>query len=238
MKDNKLFVYSTIILSFIVIILVAYIIYDKFFYVEEKILPVEDNTKKVVDKTVIKELDITKCLNGVEGVTYSNPKVDTELYGLHAKVNDDKLGVTVNVDGDGVFNKNLNTIISSNRDESNYNIFVNGFNKNINKVFIGEFGQDITGLSLIYLFEDQTVGYTKLFKRNFDENNTLYFTLKNVSEENNNYIFNIDDYYNEIKDIVGIYNADYNIPNGGGAKTVIASLKNGSFYDLSKFMTF
>ena len=86
--------------------------------------------------------------------------------------------------------------------------------------------------------EDKTVSYTRLFKKNYDENNTLYFTLNNVSESNNDLIFNVDDDYSEIKDIVGIYNAQYNIPNGGGASTVIASLKDGSFYDLSKYMEF
>ena len=110
--------------------------------------------------------------------------------------------------------------------------------RKIDKVFIGEFGQDATGITLIYLMEDKTVSYTKLFKKNYDDENTLYFTLNNVSESNNDFVFNVDEEYSEIGDIVGIYNAKYSIPNGGGAGTVIASLKDGSFYDLSKYMQF
>ena len=234
-KKRNIFVYLTVILSLVVVGLVGYIIYDKTTeddVVVERVEPTPSN------KEVVKELDITKCNNGVEGVTYSKPKVVTSAYGLEAKVNDDKLGVTVFVEGAGVFNKNVSTITSHERDESNYNLVVNGFDKKIDKVFIGEFGQDATGISLIYLMEDRTVSYTRLFKKNYDETNTLYFTLNNVSESNNNFIFNVDEEYAEIGDIVGIYNAEYSIPNGGGASTVIASLKDGSFYDLSKYMEF
>lgn len=235
MKKKNIFVYTTIILALIVIGLVVYIIYDKTTKDEEIIERVEPTP---VNKEVVKELDITNCINGVEGVTYSKPKVVTSAYGLEAKVNDDKLGVTVSVDGTGVFNKNVSTITSNERDESNYNLIVNGFDKEIAKVFIGEFGQDATGLSLIYLMKDKTVSYTRLFKKNYDENNNLFFTLNNTAVDNNNYVFGIDGNYSEIKDIVGIYNAGYSIPNGGGASTVIASIKDGSFYDLSKFMEF
>ena len=234
-KKRNIFVYLTVILSLVVVGLVGYIIYDKTTeddVVVERVEPTPSN------KEVVKELDITKCNNGVEGVTYSKPKVVTSAYGLEAKVNDDKLGVTVFVEGAGVFNKNVSTITSHERDESNYNLVVNGFDKKIDKVFIGEFGQDATGISLIYLMEDRTVSYTRLFKKNYDETNTLYFTLNNVSESNNNLIFKVDEEYAEIGDIVGIYNAEYSIPNGGGASTVIASLKDGSFYDLSKYMEF
>ncbi len=234
-KKKNIFVYTTIILALVVVGLVGYIIYDKV-NADQEVIEREEPTP--INKEVVKELDITKCNNGVEGVTYSKPKVVTNAYGLEVKVNDDKLGVTVFVEGTGVFNKNVSTITSHERDESNYSLFVNGFEKKIDKVFIGEFGQDATGISLIYLMEDKTVSYTRLFKKNYDENNTLYFTLNNVSESNNDLIFNVDDDYSEIKDIVGIYNAQYNIPNGGGASTVIASLKDGSFYDLSKFMEF
>ena len=234
-KKRNIFVYTTIILTFIVVGLVGYIIYDK---VNEDCEVIEREEPTPPNKEVVKELDITKCNNGSEGVTYSKPKVVTSAYGLEVKVNDDKLGVTVFVEGTGVFNKNVSTITSIDRDESNYSLFVDGFEKKIDKVFIGEFGQDATGISLIYLMEDKTVSYTRLFKKNYDEANTLYFTLNNVSESNNNLIFNVDEEYSEISDIVGIYNAEYSIPNGGGASTVIASLKDGSFYDLSKYMEF
>ena len=227
---NKIFIYSTIILSFIVIILVGYIVYDKFLSDEEVI----EKTEEAKEKVVIKDLDITKCINGVEGVTYSNPKVVTNDYGLNPKINDDKLSITISVDSEGVFYKNASNITSNQIDF----IYVNGFTKNISKVFIGEFGHDATGISLMYLMEDGTVSYTKLFKKNYDDNNDLYFTLNYSSVNDNKYIFSVDDYYNEIYDIINIYNADYSIPNGGGARTVIASLKDGSFYDLSKFMKF
>mgnify|MGYP003314329922 CR=1 FL=1 len=115
---------------------------------------------------------------------------------------------------------------------------INGFDKKIDKVFIGEFGQDSTGLTLIYLMEDGSVSYTRLFKKNYNEENNLYFTLNYTSDENNNYYFSIDGTYDKINDIVNIYNASYSIPNGGGAGTVIAATKDGSFYDLSKFMQF
>ncbi len=234
-KKRNIFVYTTIILAFIVVGLIGYIIYDKV-NEDEEVIEREEPTPP--NKEDVKELDITNCLNGVEGVTYSKPKVVTSAYGLEVKINDDKLGVTVSVDGTGVFNKNVSTITSHERDESNYNLVVNGFDKKIDKVFIGEFGQDATGITLIYLMEDKTVSYTRLFKKNYDDANTLYFTLNNVSESNNNFIFNVDEDYTEIGDIVGIYNAEYSIPNGGGASTVIASLKDGSFYDLSKYMEF
>ena len=234
-KKKNIYFYTTIILFLVLVLLVGYIIYDKVNSNDEII---EREEPIAPNKEVVKELDITNCLNGVEGVTYSKPKVVTSVYGLEAKVNDDKLGVTVFVEGAGVFNKNVSTITSHERDESNYSLFVNGFDKKIDKVFIGEFGQDATGITLIYLMEDKTVSYTRLFKKNYDEDNNLHFTLNNVSESNNNYIFNVDDEYSEIKDIVGIYSAQYSIPNGGGAGTVIASIKDGSFYDLSKYMVF
>ena len=43
------------------------------------------------------------------------------------------------------------TITSIERDENDYRLIVEGFEKNISKVFIGEFGQDTTGISLVYL---------------------------------------------------------------------------------------
>lgn len=235
MMKKNIFFYLTIILSIVVLSLIGYIVYDKMYSDEEV---VEREEPAAPNKEVVKELDITSCLNGVEGVTYSKPKVVTSAYGLECKVNDDKTSVTIFVDGEGVFNKNLSNITSNERDTSNYSLFVDGFEKRISKVFIGEFGQDATGLSLIYLMEDGTVSYSKLFKKNFDEDNNLFFTLNNVSVDGINYIFGVDGEYSEIKDIIGIYNADYSIPNGGGASTVIASLKDGSFYDLSKFMQF
>ena len=132
-KKRNIFVYLTVILSLVVVGLVGYIIYDKTTeddVVVERVEPTPSN------KEVVKELDITKCNNGVEGVTYSKPKVVTSAYGLEAKVNDDKLGVTVFVEGAGVFNKNVSTITSHERDESNYNLVVNGFDKKIDKVFV------------------------------------------------------------------------------------------------------
>ena len=235
-KKRNIYFYTTIILLIIVIVLVGYIIYDKNRTTDETI--VQEQEEAVPSKEVIKDLDITNCINGVEGVTYSNPKIVTSAYGLEPKINDDKYGVTVSVDGSGVFNKNIATITSQERDENNYYLYVNGFDKKIDKVFIGEFGQDSTGLTLIYLMEDGSVSYTRLFKKNYDEENNLYFTLNYTSDDNNNYNFSIDGTYDKINDIVNIYNASYSIPNGGGAGTVIAATKDGSFYDLSKFMQF
>ena len=232
---NKIFIYLTIILSIIVVLLVSYIVYDKFLSEEEITRDVLVSSPK---KVVINDLDIIKCLNASENVTYSNPEVVTNAYGLNPKINDDKLGVTVNVEGGEVFSKNITSITSVERDGSDFKIYVDGFNRNISKVFIGEFGQDATGICLIYLFEDQTVGYTRLFKKDYDENNNVTFSLNYREIKGNDYIYNLDGEYTEIKDIVNIYNADYSIPNGGGASTIIASLKDGSFYDLSKFMQF
>ena len=85
-KKKNIFVYLTIILTLVVIGLVGYIIYDKTTTDEEIIERVEPTPS---NKEVVKELDITNCINGVEGVTYSKPKVVTSAYGLEAKVNDD-----------------------------------------------------------------------------------------------------------------------------------------------------
>lgn len=230
-----------IILSFIfilILVLIGYFIYTNFIQ-EKEVVKEEKEIKEVKEeKTKIKKLDITKCLNGVEGVTYSNPKESIEDYGITPTINEDKLGVSVLVSGEGLFFKNSLTITSSEKEQKDYYIYINGFEKPIKKVHIGQFGQDSTGISLVYLMEDGSVSYTKLFKKNYDENNNLYFTLNYSSIQGNDYIFPIDGTYDEINDIVNIYNADYSIPNGGGACTVIAATKDGSFYDLSKFMQF
>ena len=224
------------ILLVLLLVLIGYFIYTKFIQKEE--VKEEEKVEEKEEKPKIKKLDITKCLNGVEGVTYSNPKDSIEDYGLEPIIDDDQLGVKILVDGDGLFFKNSLNITSSEKEQKDYYIFIRGFDIPIKKVYIGQFGQDSTGVSFIYLMEDGSVRYTKVFKKNYDDNNNLYFTLNYNSIQGNDYIFPIDGTYDEINDIVNIYNADYSIPNGGGACTVIAATKDGSFYDLSKFMQF
>lgn len=199
----------------------------------------ETESVKNKDTVIVKDLDISKCLNGLEGVTYSNPKSMTEGYGIVPYIEKDKRNVTISIDGDGIFNKNSSIIVPSSFISEDHEFYVKGFEKDLKQVFIGEFGQDTTGLALIYLFKDDSIGYTKIFRRNVDSNGNLYFSYNYSTNEGNNYIFFVDDIYKDINEkIVNVYTASYNIPNGGGANTVIASTVDGSFYDLSKFMKF
>ena len=190
----------------------------------------EKNSNKKESKqedTKIAELDLSKCLNKTN-VTYSNPVEAKTSIGLTPTVDEGKRSITINTDG-SKFGP-VSTLSSYYSGE--YKMYVDGFDKNIEDVYVGELGQDSVGTTLLYVMEDGTVQYTKIFKKATDASGNQYYTLNTYQQGEDNYRFHVDGTAKDVKDVVKIYNVNATT-TGSGAGTAIAATKDGSFYDLS-----
>jgi len=124
----------------------------------------EDNNEQ--DNDVVREVDLTKCLNN-SGNSYSDATdVDSNTM-FSLKINSDKKSVTFSINWEkfGPFSGAsmwTNTV-------GDYQI--TGFSKEIKEVFIGGVGQSVQGTTLFYLMEDGTVEYTPIFVLKTDSQN-------------------------------------------------------------------
>lgn len=175
----------------------------------------------------IADLDLSKCLN-TSDVTYSNPVEATTSIGLTPTVDEGKRSVTIKTDG-SKFGP-VSTLSAYYSGE--YNMYVDGFDKDIENVYVGELGQDPKGTTLLYIMEDGTVQYTKLFKKASDASGNQYYTLNTYQQGEDNYKFHVDGTVKDVKDVIKIYNVNATT-TGSGAMTAIGAKKDGSFYDLS-----
>lgn len=244
-KEKKKGVCSKVVIVLLIIVilgLVGYIAYDKeivsFGAKETKEKNNKDATKKEENKTEEKEqkaesksetkqLDLTKSLN-TKDITYKNSSDVQGDYGLSMSIDSNKKSITLSID----WNKfgPLTSASAYAPTVETYNI--TGFSKNIVSTFIGDVGQDSTGITLFYIMEDGTVEYTPLFIKN--EGETEYRINYTYEYSSDNRItgqhFETKGLISGVKGVIKLYNVD--AAAQAGWRTTIGATKDGSFYDL------
>lgn len=247
-KSNKLIV-VIVILSLIIVGMGVYIAYDKgviFSSVENDTKQSNDNkeleeTKEEQkndsdDSNKIKPLDLSKCLNSSSG-TYQNSSDVEGNYGLSMSINQDQKSITLSIDW-SKFGP-LSNASSYASTVENYQI--TGFSKSISSVFVGDYGQDSTGITLFYVMSDGTVEYTPIFALKQDSQGNSYYEMNYTYDYSSDgrvtgQHFATKGIINGVTDVIKLYTADYSIPNGSGLRTTIGARKDGSFYDLGKLI--
>ena len=246
-KSSKKYIVIIIILLIVILGMFGYILYDKDIILSDKKENKESTTEKTKsdntkskdikkeesDTEEIKPLDLTKCLNDNNGVTYANPTDVEEDFGLYLKVNSDRKSVAETID----MAKFGPISTSTQWSDSVSTQIIEGFTKKIVSTFVGTLGQDTNGITYFYVMEDGTVEYTPLFVKKTDSAGNMFYALNYVNEYTND--GKISKSYmttnGVLKDVKGVYKL-YSVDayKGSGAKTVIGVTKDGSFYDLAK----
>ncbi len=235
-KKNRAMSFCCIALLIIILGMGLYMFYDKVSSSsQDKSTSLKECDPCVCSKEPeeIKKVDPNQCLNADEHAKY---RIDEYIYhdtGLAMKVNSDLQSVSLKINWHklgGYICPNYNDVLGGRE----YQII--GFTKNIKKVFFGEVGQSIHGLVLIYLMEDGTVEYSNIFK-GYDEDlsDCPYSEVISEKDEEGNIYFKSMGQIANVSEVVDIYNADVSYITGG-ARTVIATKKDGSFYDLGKML--
>ena len=121
----------------------------------------------------MKELNLSKCLN-TKNITYSNASDIEGNYGISLKINSDNKSITITEDLDKLMPL-LPPYASSTWVPNTLKSYqIKGFSKNIKETFIGELGQDITGLTLFFLMDDGTVEYTPYMIKKTNSDGSFY----------------------------------------------------------------
>ena len=180
----------------------------------------------------IQEIDLSKGLN--TDSTYSNVSSTLEDYGLSVKTNG---GKTVNLTIDW---SKFRTVISSlniavdSYPTSTDTVVLDGFQKNVRSAFIGEVGKDASGVTLVFLMEDSTLEYKKLFVQEKDSEGKNVYRVNFdyvVNESSNKISFKNGKSISGVSGVVKLYRA-----NLGKSKTILASRRDGSYYDLIGYL--
>ena len=197
----------------------------------EKAVTKEADEEENNDTEEIKEIDLTKSLN-TTGLKYSNLNDKGQTPGITIKINDDKRSVTVTYDTHA--QSAISGVTHSTSAGEEYSNEIKGFSKNIKSTFIGCLGQDITGTVLFFITEDNKLQFVKLFNRETDSHGNLYWTTYWAYGDDKIKSLNVDN----IDGIVKLYSASAGAENSSGFITTLAAKADGSFYDLSKIITF
>lgn len=241
-KSKKGLIITIIFLVLIILGLVGYICYDKgiiFSKVEsenkQSTTKAVDEDKTIIEETTIKELDLSKCLN-TSNISYSNSSDVAGDYGLSMNINSDKKSITLSID----WNKfgPLSTASAWAAEVKTYQI--SGFSKTISSTFVGDVGQDATGITLFYIMSDGTVEYTPLFNLKYDSQNNSYYEMNYTYDYSSdgritNQYFVTKGSISGVSDVVKLYNVDAS--NNSGWRTTIGAKANGSFYDLGNVIS-
>lgn len=165
-----------------------------------------DNSNNKVDNVTIREFDSNKCINCTQSnltlAFYDNAD------GLSAKLSQDKRSVTLQINWD-YFSKALGT----NGTTGIKSYTISNFSQEIADIYIGGFGQSITGVTLLFLMKDGSVEYTPIVNAINQGNESQVKSYGKI---------------NEVSDIIKFLTAD--ATNG---VTTLAVKSDGSFYDLS-----
>ena len=196
---------------------------------EEKAKPVETQKaeEQVEEPTPEKvKLDISKCANCPEGWEFSGEAtVATAGFGdMVIKVENNNPTVTIDWDEYCKTDKGIKCPTG----KKTYN--VTGITKNIKSGVIGYYGQSDVDTSFLFLLEDGSIEYTKLYQE--------YTTTNTTGEEYTDWKVNItnDSFPSNgaikgIKDIVKIYSV--NVAGGmSGFITMIGETEDGTLYNL------
>ncbi len=152
-------------------------------------------------------VDSKKCINS-KGETYTLAFYDN-ADGLSIKLSEDRRSVKLNINW-----SLFGPLSGSSAWSSNIESFtINNFSTEIKDIYIGGYGQDISGTTILYLMSDGTVEYTPLLEAITSNRNAIksYGKIPNVSG------------------VVKFYTAD---AMQLGGVTILAQKADGTFYDL------
>lgn len=238
-KKSKGPVIIIIILVLVVVGLSAYILSDKGIIFTNKEEKTESNKKDTTktdkkdnndsttkEEDTIKPLNLSKCLNNSTNTYSDKSEAPTSKYGLSMSVNQDKMSVTLTIDW-ATFGPISGASAYASTEETYQ---VTGFTSKVKAAYIGDVGQDATGITLFFLMEDSTVSYMPMFIWKKDTQGNGYSQM-NYTNDN----FVIKDVLPTAKDVINLYTV--NASNGSGWITTIAATKDGSFYDLGELFT-
>lgn len=245
-QKNKSFIVIIVILSLVIITMASYIVIGKVFSKDNKenqSKPTEITDEKDKDtdnksnnsnsenNNQIKQLDLARCLNRNGNTYYNALTANRSKYGLSMNINSDKKTITLSIDW-GTFGSIASTVLIGGSHGSEVETYqITGFTKNIQNVYIGDFGQSSQGITLLYLMEDGTVEYTSMFIKQTDSQGQIYYVI-NYHYDNNVIQFKTMGTINNINGVIEIYTADVSSSDGAGWMTTIGATKEGSFYDL------
>lgn len=186
-----------------------------------------ETTKKKEDTTTkVEPLDLKKWLNNSNN-TYSNPlDATSSVYSLSMKVNSDKTSVSLSIAWT-TFGP-LVGMIDKGNEVKTYQI--TGFTSKGKNAYIGDVGQDATGITLFFLMECNTVSYMPMFICKQDTQGNIYQVMNYTNDK-----FVIKGVSPTAKDVINLYIT--NASNGSGYITTIVATKDGSFYDLGILFT-
>lgn len=235
-KKSKGPVIIIIILVLVVVGLSTYILSDKGIIFTNKEEKTESNKKDTTktdnndnttkEEDTIKPLNLSKCLNNSTNTYSDQSEAPTSNYGLSMSINQDKMSITLNIDW-ATFGP-ISGATAYVGTEETYQI--TGFTSKVKSAYIGDVGQDATGITLFFLMEDSTVSYMPMFIWKKDTQGNIYQVM-NYTNDN----FIIKDVLPTAKDVINLYTV--NASNGSGWITTIAATKDGSFYDLGLLFT-
>lgn len=216
--------------SSILIILLGIILgISAYFLVNNQSIKKEKNVEeknKIEEKTTkedIKPLDLTKSIN-TTNITYQNQKdLDSSNDSIKLKINKNKKSITITINWDKLVIEN-DYLKGKYKGIESYQ--VEGFEKNIKSAYIGVLGDNYSGTTLFYLMDDNTVEYTSLYTPKTNMENITFYDINFSGENFSNHLI--------VPEIEKVYkiNSVTATSNNKTYNSVIAILKDGSFYDL------
>lgn len=160
-------------------------------------------------------------------IKYTNQKEKSITnIGLDLKISENNESATLTINWK-TFGNIINNEVSDNYPTSTNNYEVKGFNKKIKSALIGQTNNNLTSLTLIFLMDDGTVEYAKLFK---DDQNKKVISLKKEDNTEKQYI-QIDGTVSKVTDVYKLYNIDAD-NNNDTYKTIVGVKSDNKFYDL------
>ena len=216
-----------IILLGVIIGILAYFFFNNQNTVKEKKVEENNSTEEKTTKEDIKPLDLTKSMN-TTNITYQNEKdLNNSNNSIKLKINKNKKSVTITINWDELIKENT-YLKGKYKGIESYQ--VEGFEKNIKSAYIGVLGDNYSGTTLFYLMEDNTVEYTSLYTPKTNMDNITFYDINFSEETFTNHLI-----VPEFKNVYKI-NSVSATDNNKTYNTVIAVLKDGSFYDLNPFI--
>lgn len=212
-----------IILLGIILGVSAYFLVNNQSIKKEKNVEEKNKIEEKTTKEVIKPLDLTKSIN-TTNITYQNQKdLDSSNDSIKLKINKNKKSITITINWDKLVIEN-DYLKEKYKGIESYQ--VEGFEKNIKSAYIGVLGDNYSGTTLFYLMDDNTVEYTSLYTPKTNMDNITFYDINFSGENFSNHLI--------VPEIEKVYkiNSVTATSNNKTYNSVIAILKDGSFYDL------
>ena len=212
-----------IILLGIILGVSAYFLVNNQSIKKEKNVEEKNKIEEKTTKEVIKPLDLTKSIN-TTNITYQNQKdLDSSNDSIKLKINKNKKSITITINWDKLVIEN-DYLKEKYKGIESYQ--VEGFEKNIKSAYIGVLGDNYSGTTLFYLMDDNTVEYTSIYTPKTNMDNITFYDINFSGENFSNHLI--------VPEIEKVYkiNSVTATSNNKTYNSVIAILKDGSFYDL------